>query len=265
MIIKKLTVLVCSSFVSCMALAQNDTVSITDKIVDSFLACDNHFFEQLAENKQLFSEYVDLTTTDNVTYIPVESIYQQNKDKVNFKKTLKYHGLTITGYQNIYIPTNLSGQYYYWGFIFDNSQEEITKTLNNLKWLQYNNNVYIANAKIYDRNAKSPVWQDNPYSIDGVVPKLGTIEKSLYLETFTDNQNRILCSIQGDIKKDILYKDRPDMKPLDEQMDKVRQEKIKAYKLKKQQEKEQKEAQEKQSQTQQNKPIENSSKEGDKI
>ncbi|TSJ90271.1 hypothetical protein FPQ14_04180 [Gilliamella apicola] len=257
MIIKKLTVIACSSLISCMAFAQNDSVSITDKIVDSFLTCDNQFFKQLDENKQLFSEYVDLITTDNVTYIPVESIYQQNKDKVNFKKPLKYHGLTITGYQNIYIPTNLSGQYYYWGFIFDNNQEEITNTLNNLKWLKYNNGVYIANAKIYDRNAKPPVWQDNPYSIDGVVPKLGTIEKSLYLENVSNNQNRVLCSIQGDLKKDILYKDRPDIKPLDEQMDKERQEKIKAYKLKKQKEKEQKEAQDK--------PIENSKKEGDKI
>ena len=265
MIIKKLTVLVCSSLVSCMVFAQNNEVNITDKVVDSFLTCDNHFFEKLAENKQLISQYVDLITTDNVTYIPVESIHHQNKDKVNFKKPIKYHGLTITGYQNIYISTNLSGQYYYWGFIFDNSQDEIINTLNKLKWLKYNETVYIANSKIYDLNAKQSNWQDNPYSIDNVVPKLGTIEKSLYLENISNKQNRVLCSIQGDVKKDILYKDRPDMKPLDEQMDKERQEKIKAYKLKKQKEKEQKEAQEKQSHTQQDKPIENSEKEGDKI
>ena len=237
MLFKKLTVIACSSLMSCIAFAQDNKASVTDKIVDTFLACDNQFFQNLAENKKTFSEYVDLTTKDNVTFIPVESIYQQDKNKVIFKKPLKYRGLTITGYQDIYIPTNLSGKYYYWGFIFDNSQEEIINALKNIKWSNYNENVYIANAKIYDRNAKSPEWEENLYAIDGVVPRLGTIEKSLYLENIDNNYNRVLCSIQGDLKKDILYKDRPDIKLFDEQIKKEQQEKIEAYKLKKEQEK----------------------------
>ena len=150
--------------------------------------------------------------------------------------------MTITGYQNIFIPTNLSGQYYYWGFIFDNSQEEIIKTLYKLNWSRYNEKVYIANSKIYDRNAKSPVWKNNPYSIDGVVPRLGTVEKAIYLESIDNKQNSLLCSIQGDLNKELLYKDRPDIKPLDEEFEKIRQEKNKAYKLKKQQEQQEKKA-----------------------
>ena len=256
MLFKKLTVLTYCSLVSCMVFAQDNKTSVTDSIVETFLACDDQFFHKLAENRESFSEYVDLTTKDNVTFIPVESIYQSDKDKVIFKKPLLYHGLTITGYQNIFIPTNLSGQYYYWGFIFDNNQEEIINALKNIKWLKYNENVYFANAKIYDRNAKPAQWQDNPYSIDGVVPRLGTIEKSLYLENVDNKQNRVLCSIQGDLTKDILYKDRPDMKPLDEQIEKERQEKIKAYKSKKEQEK---------NKATQESSDSNSSKEGDKI
>ena len=237
MLLKKFTLFICFSFVSYTVFAQDNKPSVTDNLVDTFLNCDNQFFQHLAENKQTVSEYVDLTTKDNVTFIPVESIYQQNKNSVNFKKPLKYHGLTITGYQNIFIPTNLSGQYYYWGFIFDNSQEEIIKTLDKLNWSRYNEKVYIANSKIYDRNAKSPVWKNNPYSIDGVVPRLGTVEKAIYLESIDNKQNSLLCSIQGDLNKELLYKDRPDIKPLDEEIEKIRQEKIKAYKLNKQQEK----------------------------
>ena len=242
MLLKKFTLFICFSFVSYTVFAQDNKLSVTDNLVDTFLNCDNQFFQHLAKNKQTVSEYVDLTTKDNVTFIPVKSIYQQDKNSVNFKKPIKYHGLTITGYQNIFIPTNLSGQYYYWGFIFDNSQEEIIKTLNNLNWSRYNEKVYIANSKIYDRNAKSPVWKNNPYSIDGVVPRLGTIEKTIYLESIDNKQNSLLCSIQGDLNKELLYKDRPDIKPFDEEIEKIRQEKIKAYKLKKQQEQQEKKA-----------------------
>lgn len=234
---KKLTVIACSLFASFVVFAQDNQVSGTDKIVDTFLACDSQFFQNLAKNKKSFSDYVDLITKDNVTFIPVESIYQQDKNKIIFKKPIKYHGLTITGYQNIYIPTSLSGKYYYWGFIINNSQKEIINALKNIKWSNYNENAYIANAKIYDRTSKSPEWEDNIYSIDGVVPKLGTIEKSLYLENVDNNHNRILCSIQGDLKKDILYKDRPDIKLFDDQIKKEQQEKIEASKLKKEQEK----------------------------
>jgi hypothetical protein len=264
MLFKKFTTLACASLFSCGVFAQDNIPSVTDKIVDTFLECDNQFFQNLSENKELFSEYVDLTTKNDVTYIPVESIYQQDKDKINFKKPLNYRGLTITGYQNIFIPTSLSGQYYYWGFIFDNSQEEILNALSDIKWSNYNDKTYIANPTIYDRNAKPAEWQDNPYAIDGVAPRLATIEKSLYLENINNNQNRIFCSIQGDLTKDLLYKYRPDMKPLDEQMEKEHQEKIDAYKLKKQKEQDEKKAiQEKQLQP--NEITENSSKDGDEI
>lgn len=242
MVLKKFTLSTCFSLFSCIVFAQDYKPSVTDNLVDTFLNCDSQFFHYLAENKQAISEYVDLTTKDNVTFIPVESIYQPDKNSVNFKKTFEYRGLKIIGYQNIFIPTNLSGQYYYWGFIFDNNQDEIVKNLDNLKWSRYNEKVYIANSKIYDRNTKIAEWKNNPYSIDSVVPRLGTIEKALYLENVDNKQNSILCSIQGDLNKELLYKDRPDIKPLDEEFEKNRQEKIKAYKLKKQKEQQEKKA-----------------------
>lgn len=238
--LKKLLVLVCSSFISWMALAQNITPKAdTDKLIDTFLKCDDQFFHQLAESKTSFEQFFDIATSDNIAYIPVKNVQKNDENSIIFKKPINYHGLTITGYQNIYIETPFSGQYYFWGFILNNDLNEVKTTLNKLNWLQYTPEAYIANAKIYDRRVKSPTWNDNPYSIDGVMPRQGTIEKSLYLESVPNNKVHLVCSLQGDINNDILYVDRPDMKPVNEQIIAKQQEKIKAYKLKKQKEKEQ--------------------------
>ncbi|OCG19227.1 hypothetical protein A9G24_02045 [Gilliamella sp. App6-5] len=261
MLLKKFSVLVCAAFFSCTTFAQNNNrKSETDKVIDTFLQCNNQFFEQLAMHQESISQYVDLMTTpDNVTYIPVESIQQNDKNKVLFKKPIKYRGLEITGYQNIYIPTSLSGHFLYWGFIFNNTEDEIKASLNNINWLPYNANIYIANAKIYDRQLKSPEWQDDPYAIDGVIPRLGTMNKSLYLEPSTNNQTSVFCSIQGDLDKETLLATRPDLKPIIEKQEAERQERIKAYK-----EKKQKEKQVQQSQPQAT-PTEAASKHGDNI
>lgn len=265
MLIKKLSVFICSSLLSCMVIAQNAAKeNNTDEIIDSFLQCDSQFFEQLAKNKKYFSQYADLDSFENIAYIPVQSMEYDNSNTTMLKKPIKYKGLTIVGYQNIYIPTTLSGKFYYWGFIFNNNLDEVKNNLKNLNWLPYNNQVYIANPKIYDQKNKALLWQDNPYSIDMVIPRLWTVEKSLYLENIADNQSRIACSIQGDIEKDILYLTRPDMKPLDAKIEAKRQEKIKAYKLKKQKENEENlKSQQKKDMSKTS--TENKSKDGDKI
>lgn len=241
MFTKKLFVLICSSLISCMVYAQNQTkINVTDKIIDTFFQCNNQFFKQLATNKTFFSQYTDLATIDNFAYIPVEKVEYNKNNKVLFKKPIQYKGLKILGYQNIFIPTPLSGQFYYWGFIFDNKLENVKQSLKNINWLGYNNSIFIANPKIYDRKGKRKIWQDNPYAIDMVIPRLGTVEKSLYLEAITDNQSRIFCSIQGDLDKNILYSVRPDMKPIHKEFEIRRQKKIEAYKLKRQKENEEK-------------------------
>lgn len=59
-----------------------------------------------------------------------------------------------------------------------------------------------------------------------VIPRSGTVEKSLYLEPIEDNQSRVICSIQGDIDKKILYSVRPDMKPIDKEYEIKRKKRI---------------------------------------
>lgn len=258
MLLKKLSVLVCASFVSCVFAQTNNIQDETDKVIDTFLQCDNQFFEQLSKHQESINQYVDLATTpDNVTYIPVESIQKTDKNKVMFKKPLKYHDLEIVGYQNIYIPTTLSGQFLYWGFIFDNKQDEIKSALSHINWLHYSQNTYIANAKIYDRKSKSKTWEDDIYAIDGVIPRFGTINKALYLESSANNQSSIFCSIQGDLEKETILTTRPDLKPIIEKQEAELQERIKAN-----QEKMQKEKQQTQSQAN---PTDTNSKDGEKI
>ena len=231
MFIKKLFVLICSSLISFMVYAQDqNNVNEINKVIDSFFKCDNQFFQQLEINKNSFSQYTDLATVDNFAYIVVDSIEYNNKNKVIFKKPIEYKGLVISGYQNIFIPTPLSGQFYYWGFIFDNKTQQIKQSLNNINWLVFNEKIYFANPKIYDRKSKDKTWLDNPYSIDMVIPRSGTVEKSLYLEPIADNQSRVICSIQGDIDKKILYSVRPDMEPIDKEYEAKRKKRIEDYK-----------------------------------
>jgi hypothetical protein len=261
MLLKKNSILVCALFVSCISFAQtNNKQSEKDKVIDSFFQCNNQFYKQLNKYQEVIKKYVDLETIpNNITYIPVESMKQADKNKIMFKKPLEYRGLKITGYQNIYIPTDFSGQLFYWGFIFDNKKDEVKNALNNINWLPYNTNVYIANAKIYDLNAKLKQWQDDFYAIDGVAPKFGTISKALYLENFANNQTSVFCSLQGDLKKEILLEARPDLKITIEKQEAKQQELIKAYKEKMQKEKE------KQRSQPQTNTTETISKDGDNI
>ncbi|OCG32640.1 hypothetical protein A9G36_09620 [Gilliamella sp. Choc6-1] len=232
MLLKQISMLLCASFISCMTFAHSKiNTNDTNNIIDAFLECDNQFFEKLAKYKKPFSKYVTLTTDNDVTYIPVESIKDTNRNKVMFKKPFKYHGLTITGYQNIYISTSSSGEFYYWGFIIDNNLEDAKKALNNVNWLQFNFEIYTANAKMLDLNSKPPVWQDNPHSIDMAFPRRKTIEKALYLETITEEQSRLTCSIQGDLNKEVLYATRPDIKSIEAKIKTEIDEKLKAIEL----------------------------------
>lgn len=264
MLLKNLPMLVCSLFIPCITLAQTNTVkSDTDMLIDSFFSCDAQFFQQLAKNQNTFKQFFDIATTDNVAYIPVENIQKKTKNSVKFKKTIHYKGLTITGFQNIFVETPIYGQYFYWGFILDNNLEKAKESLSNLYWLKYSPISYIANSQIYDLKNKPITWEDNPYAIDGVIPRQGTIERSIYLEKISENQSRIVCSIQGDISKDILYSIRPDIKPAYEKIEEKQQEMIKAYELKKQKENEQ--LQQNQQVPSNNKVIENDKKNGENI
>lgn len=263
MLFKKFSVIACSLFVSCMAFAQNNNdQAVTDELIDTFIQCDNQFFQQIAKNQTFLNQYINITKFDDIAYIPVDNIQMDDQNTVIFKKPINYKGLTITGYKNHFINTPTSGRYYFWGFILNNSLEEAKASFSKINWLQYNPTSYISNSKIYDVNVQSPMWQDNPYSIDQVIPREGTVEKALYIETRSENKVNLLCSLQGDLTKDILYAIRPDMKNIDAEIKAKRKEMIKNYKLQKQKEDELLEKQQFQPKPDLTNVTENNSKDG---
>ncbi|WP_392563863.1 hypothetical protein RHO13_11635 [Orbus wheelerorum] len=214
--IKRVSLLMFSALISHSTFANNGNIQ---SVIDAFTNCDNSFFYQLKTNANDFNEITNLVTQDDIAYIPVNSVIENEGNTNYFTKPILYRGLTITAYQNIAIKTPFLGQYYYWGFIIDGSVDSVRQSLKQLPWQQYNVASYVANPKLYDNLAKNSGWQPNPYIIDGIVPRLNTIEKSLYLEPINENQVHLVCSIQGDMNRDLLYSIHPDMKYIDQELD----------------------------------------------
>lgn len=229
--IKRLSFFICSALVSQPALADNNIQSV----IDAFTNCDNSFFYQLKNNAQSFDGITELVNKKDISYIPVNNVSSDDGYTHYFTKPIQYRGLNITGYKNIYIETSFLGQYYYWGFVIDASNEAVMQSLKQLPWQQYNTASYIANPKIYDRQQKDLSWQNDPYAIDGVIPRLFTVEKALHLESVTDTQVNLICSIQGDMDTDLLYAIRPDMKYIDVEIQKEREDKLNKLKQEQQQ------------------------------
>ncbi|XKM12943.1 hypothetical protein RCS94_07895 [Orbaceae bacterium ac157xtp] len=224
---KKIALLISTGLFAQTTLA--DT-SNTQSVFDAFTNCDSSFFYQLKNNAEDFKDITDLVIKDNIAYIPVEDVTKRGDTTTTmFKQPIQYRGLNIVGYQNIYIETSFLGQFYYWGFIIDGSVDQVKQSLKQLPWEQYNTVGYIANPQIFLRYNQNKSWEHNPYSIEGVVPKTLTAEKSLYLEPLDDNQVHLICSIQGDIERPNLYEIRPDMKYIIEELTAIEEAKMKAY------------------------------------
>ncbi|WP_392560156.1 hypothetical protein [Orbus mooreae] len=210
-IIKTILLLGSVILISYPALANRNIQSV----IDAFTNCDSGFFYQLKNNASDFEDITDLVLKEQIAYIPVKDIASNEGNTHYFMQPIEYRGLTIIGYQNIYIETSYLGKYYYWGFIINGSIDDVKQSLNQLSWQKYNITSYVTNTQLYDRQQKNVGWRQNPYVIDGVVPRLFTIEKSLYLEPINENQIHLVCSLQGDIDKPLLYTMRPDMADID--------------------------------------------------
>lgn len=216
-------ILLFSSLLICHSAMGNDNVT---SVVDSFFNCDNSFFHQLKDNVGEFSPYTDLNIKDDIAYIPVNNPSSTNNYSYTFREPIQYRGLELTGYQNFYINTDSSGKYYYWGFMVNNSMSEIQNILPQLSWQIFNETTVVANPKLYEFGKKNRGWQNNPYVFDGVIPRANTVEKSVYLEKINDNQTLLLCTLQGDINKDLLYSIHPDMKYIEQEYTETQEENI---------------------------------------
>jgi len=214
--IKKASMLMFSALVSHPAFADNENIQ---SIIDAFTNCDNSFFYQLKTNADDLDGITNLVIKDDIAYIPVDQVIYGEKNTNYFIRPIEYRGLTITGYQNTVTKTPFSGKSYSWGLIIDGSVDTVKQSLKQLPWQQYNIASYVANPKLYDNLLKNMGWQNNPYIIDNVIPRLNTTEKSLYLKPINEKQVHLICSMQGNINKELLYSIHPDMKYIDQKLD----------------------------------------------
>ena len=218
--INRKTLLILSSLFICNSASANDNVT---SVVDSFFNCDNSFFHQLKDNVEDFSVYSDLNVKDEIAYIPVNDISSDNDFTYTFRQPINYRGLVLTSYINKYINTYTLGKYYYWGFIVNNSISDIQNKFEQFSWQPFSENTFITNSQRFDNQKQNKGWENYPYSFDGVAPRANTTEKMIYLEKINDNQTYLLCSLQGDITKDILYSIHPDMQYIAQELaDKIK-------------------------------------------
>ncbi|MDF7669711.1 hypothetical protein PT276_00590 [Orbaceae bacterium ESL0721] len=224
----KISAIICLLLTPLSVMAQSNKKQIEsnqlESIITAFTQCDDQFFKNITVNHSELSPYVDLIKSDQeIAYIAVEDVENDGKNSIKFKKPLKYRGLEFISYQNIYANIPSLGHFYYWGFIINNSRNEVKQALNEYKWQDYSDDITITNAQISDDS--SPNWRPNPYTISDIAPKVGSMEKILYIEDVPDsNQVRLFCTLQGDVTKENLYKLRPDMKIIDKQLEKKHQE-----------------------------------------
>lgn len=218
--IKKLTFLIGALLTSPLTFAVNNDIQ---SVIDAFTNCDNSFFYQLKVNADDFEGIADLVIKDDIAYIPVTNFSSEEGHTYYFTKPIEYRGLSITGYQNIYIQTPFLGQYYYWGFIIDDSIDKVKNQLPQLNWRQDSVVSYIANPKLYDLKDEKKGWQNNPYTIDEVITRANTVEKLLYLEPINEKQVHLICSIQGDTNNDLLYNIHPDIKYINQEINERRE------------------------------------------
>lgn len=223
--IRKVFFLIGMTLASHSILANENNVQ---SVIDAFTNCDNSFFYQLKTNASDFNDITDLVIKNDIAYIPVPDVTSYENYSYHFKKPIKYRGITITGYQNIYIETPGLGKYYYWGFLIKGTVKDVKGSLSHLSWRLFDKNSYIANAKLFDTQSNKNVWQDDPYIIGSVIPRVFTIEKALFLEQEDKQQVNLICSMQGDVNNNILNTIHPDMNYIYQEIFSKRKAKFKA-------------------------------------
>lgn len=194
-------------------LINKPSINHWEGFIDTFTKCDTSFFSEVYNNKEALNQ---LTTVkefgDKQAYIPVTDRTDNNNNYHYFKAPIPYKNLNITGYYDSVMNLGKHGDYYFWGFIFEESIEKITKTFAHLNWQNMENGqLYIAHPLIRTSKDNLNEWHANTGTIVGVktIPAKGTTEKLLLLEK--GPMTSLLCSIQGFVPTELLNLERPDI------------------------------------------------------
>lgn len=186
-----------------------------DYLMESFIECDSRFFSEIALHKKSLEDYAEIQNIDqSQAYIVVPDRNKTNANHHQFTTPINYHSLKITGYYDSALKLGKYGDYYFWGFIIDNTVEEIKTAFNTVVWREMEKELlYTANTKIHYNNDPLDIWHDNANMMIGVktLPASGTVEKLLLLEK-SPEMTLLVCSVQGFFPPKLLQTIRPDIK-----------------------------------------------------
>ena len=176
-------------------------------LTQSLTRCDTTFFSEIYHQRTTLSRVAPLTVDQQFRAwfkAPVDG-----NGTVWFAQPLHELNLTLSGY---FLQTsNLNeinyGKYYYWGLIFKESPEEVMSKLDHLTWNKAGDD-YISQAMI--KADPNSAWEKNAQAVSGIAPAKDSTEKLLMLSKGKEG-TLLLCSVQGNVKPDMLATLRPDL------------------------------------------------------
>lgn len=192
----------------------NEKNNNINQLITSFVECNEKFFSEISHYKYELSTYTPINDINQqLAYIPVTDRSKNGYNYHVFSKPITYKSILLTGYYDSALSLGKFGDYYFWGFIVDNSLDEIKSSLDFLSWSEMEkDSLYTANSKIRFSDDGLDVWHDKTNIIAGVktMPALGTTEKLLLLEK-SPEMTLLVCSIQGFFPPELLQTIRPDI------------------------------------------------------
>ncbi len=175
--------------------------------------CDASLFRYLKQNEAAAVALAPAYTKDDLLFFKVkDSTSSQPDNIIPFTSSVKADALEIVGYSDSYINLGKDGRYYNWGFVAKGSPDEVFKKLPVAisSQLRKDGDVFIK-AEWKPANDSTAPWRAGSNTPSGKPPQPGTVERLLMLESTSDNETLIVCSLQGTVTQDTLKAHRPDL------------------------------------------------------
>ncbi|MDO5531573.1 hypothetical protein [Sutterella sp.] len=193
-----------------LAVAAGAAHAADSKLLNTLLACNADYFKAIAADKNI-PETLKIRDGDRA-YLKVE---KQPLDIVNFPKSFKDSGLTVTGYvfndEIIRYPGVPDMHTHFWGLIVKEDWKTAIDAFR-VDWEQVDTRHMSAHANRMSRANDEKVWKAYKRPDKYEYPELGVSERAFHVQPW-NGQTMIFCSMQtaGAPEGAILQEVRPDL------------------------------------------------------
>lgn len=191
-------------FISILALFGVFTVNAAS-LPDTLVYCDSRFFGELYKQRDMLKKAAPINQDNHnhAWFVPAKD----GEEILRFSQPIKIQKLTFLGYYQSYSDLKKYGQYYYWGFIIDESPEAVVAAMPKAGWQQAGD-TYMAMPMIKNMDDKS--WKKNITAVNGIAPAKGSVEKVAIVEA-SQGKTLLVCTVQGNVTDELLLPLRPDL------------------------------------------------------